>query len=465
MQQRKADLRGKKVLFIAYFYPPVASTEIPGAMRTIKFIRNLYNGECHVLTVPPVVAERDSSLKHLKIPVNGESVYRVNTWDIFVLLLSLRAFVKKLLGKNAKSTEQSSSEKQQIFKSDSDDGNDVESWFQQFKKFVYNLCYFPDQGGPGILPAFLKGKKIVREQHLDLIFATGSPWSGLLVGYLISKATGKPLIADFRDPWTNNPFHQSKGKLLDSLSGKLERKVVEHAMAVSLNTEPLMDDFVERFPLLPASRFVVMPNGFDETDFASLQENQEESVAGVITLCHAGFLYGVRDPAVLLNAINKANIELAEKQRMIRFRQIGDVSLAYDLRERYAAMIEAGLLILDESRPYLECLGALRSADWVVNVQPATRSQVPSKLYDYLALNRPILNITPEDGALARLVKKHKLGELFGFGDEQALVEALVRIALSDDSRNFKGYPAREKFDCVVIAQTLADQVTLCTER
>jgi hypothetical protein len=463
MTEDKADLKGNKVLFVAFFYPPVASTNIPGAMRTIKFIRNLSNGECHVLTTQPQLNESDSALNHLTLPVHGETIHRVNSWDIFKLLLRLRSNVKKLLGKNEQANATPPSPA--VFKASESDVVATPSTFQQLKDFIYNLCYFPDQAGPWIFPAYLRGRQLVKKHNLTTIFATGSPWSGLIVGYLISKATGKPLIADFRDPWVNNPFHQSKGSLLDRWSEQLEKKVVEHASAISLNTEALREEFLERYQHIPKDRFFVMPNGFDEADFNDLPHTEAKRLPSTVTFCHAGFLYGVRDPAVLLDAIAMANEQLTPQGLKIRFIQVGDVQLAYDIRERYSSMINEGSLLLESARPYKECLAILKNADWVVNVQPATRSQVPSKLYDYLALNRPILNITPEDGALGRLVSKHHLGELFDFCDKDTLSTALISIAHSHkDGATFEGYSARPSFNCGVITAGLAERICQLSE-
>lgn len=464
MGSAKANLKGKSILFIAYFYPPVKSTEVPGAMRTIKFVRNLTAGKCHVMTTPPKIDEKDSALSHLKYPISGEQIHRIDTWDMFNLMLSLRGRVKSVFRRGNSSPGGQVEQKPNTFKSlPAEEKNISVSRFQQLKDFIYNLCYFPDQAAPWILPAYLKGKKIIHEHKIDAIFATGSPWSGLLVGYLISKATKKPLIADFRDPWMNNPFHQSKGKRLDRWSAKLERKVVEHASAISLNTEPLMEEFLERYPHIAKDLFFVMPNGFDRTDFEEISSSQTPPQKGRLTFCHAGFLYGVRDPAVLLDAIRLANSSLEAEGRFIQFKQIGDVELAYDIRERYSDMMGNGSLVLEPSRPYKECLVELRDADWVVNVQPATRSQVPSKLYDYLAIDRPILNITPEDGALGRLVTKYNLGELFGFDDTHGLAKGLVKIARSNEEDEFEGYESKPKFDCASIAEVLAERIKRIT--
>lgn len=458
----KSNLSGKSVLFIAYFFPPVDSTEVPGAMRTLKFVRNLEGGDLHVLTTPPRMEESRSALAHVQLPVNDEYIHRVKPWDIFKMLLSLRDWVKGLKQRKGV-TNTAPAAAPNPFKTDTN-SNDTRSHAQQLKDFVYNLCYFPDQAGPWILPAYFYGKKLVKEKRIDAIFATGSPWSGLFAGYLISRATGKPLIVDFRDPWMNNPFHQSKGALLDKWSVKMERAIVHHAAAISLNTEPLMEEFLERYPNLDRNRFFVMPNGYDLSDLADVSPPTSAPQNDHITLCHAGFLYGVRDPAVLLEAIRAANARNKGNQRKLRFRQIGAVQLGYDIRSRFADMLSDGSLVLDPPRPYQECLSELLLADWVVNVQPATRSQVPSKLYDYLALNKPILNITPREGALGRIVAKYELGLLFDFDELDALTNALLEITSTHNPEQpFQGYSARSLFDCVTIADVLAKRIVALT--
>ena len=458
-----ADLEGRKLLFIAYFFPPTISTGVPGCMRTIKFLRHMQGGECHVLTTPAAeLSEADSALRHIPLPVNGETLHRVASRDLFHVLLAGRSRLKQLIGKNQNAP---APPQKSTFRSTAEPENTSRNQLQKLKDFVYNLCYFPDQAGPWILPAVMRGRRVVRENNIDVIFATGSPWSDLIVGYLISRLTGKPLIVDFRDPWMNNPFHHSKGAVLDNWAHRWEKRIVEKADVVSLNTDPLRAEFLERYPEQPADKFFVMPNGYDLTDFGALEPSGEHHAEDDwFTLCHAGFLYGVRDPAALLDAITVANEKLAGSQKQIRFRQIGDVQLDYDLAARYQALIANGTLLLEPPRPYKQCLQALARADMVVNIQPATRSQVPSKLYDYLAINRPILNITPKDGALGRMVSEHGLGELFDFDETDALSERLLALVESSQSQPpFAGYRNRSLFDTRNTAADLAEKVKKLT--
>src|SRR5690554_1750816 len=462
---QSGDLGGRRVLFIAYFFPPAISTGVPGSMRTVKFLRYLHNGECHVLTGPADTREQDNALAHLSLPVNGEVIHRVAPWDIFKKLLGMRQTLKGLARREPASNNHSESSAQStqtsVFKATAED-TDTRSAFQRLKDFIYDLCYFPDQAGPWIIPAARAGKKLVKTHQIDVIFATGSPWSGLITGYLISKATGKPLIIDFRDPWMDNPFHQSKGKCLDKWAATLERKVVEHAAAVSLNTEPLRKAFLTRYPHIPEDRFFVMPNGYDLADFNLAGASSEASdSASYLDLYHAGFLYGVRDPGPLLDAIRDVNQEISENglpAKPIRFVQIGEIQLSYDIKERYKDLLEAGTLKLEPARPYKECLTKLTTADAVVNIQPFTESQIPSKLYDYLALNKPIVSITPAGGALSRLIIEKNLGLCADPAQPKEVIKVLQELRQSEEQR-FTGYEQRHEFDVKNIAAYLATKL------
>lgn len=457
----ETDIEGTRVLFIAFFYPPATSTGVPGSLRTIKFLRNLSNGDFDVLTTLPEVGESDNALNHLHVPVAGERIHRVGKLDIFAVALKVRRTFKALFF--------STSSKQAnhlVFNTQqSKKPTQPSSRLQKLKDIIYNLCYFPDQASPWILPALLRGKRICRTRRIQVIFATGSPWSALLVGVLLHKVTRIPLFCDFRDPWSGNPFHRSKGRLLDRLGNWLEEKVVTNSAAISLNTEPLKDQFIERYPS-HVSKFLVLPNGIDDSDLDTPQECSNEASPSEkargqpLDLCHAGFLYGVRDPAPLLDAIRIVNRESANKS-VVRFTQVGNISLSYDLKSKYSDLIENDALIIKESIPYSDCLKALKASDILVNIQPWTKTQIPSKLYDYLALRKPILHLTPSDGALAMVVEENELGEHFP-PDNPDIIASYLRKKVSHLNRNGQiraHYPNRSKFEIQEITKVLAKRI------
>ena len=76
-------------------------------------------------------------------------------------------------------------------------------------------------------------------------------------------------------------------------------------------------------------------------------------------------------------------------------------------------LIDKGVVKLLEQLPFNDCLTKLSEADILVIIQPGTKTQVLSKLYDYLCINRRILTITPTDGALGVMIREEKFGDLF----------------------------------------------------
>ena len=112
---------------------------------------------------------------------------------------------------------------------------------------------------------------------------------------------------------------------------------------------------------------------------------------------------------------------------------------------------------LEPARPYKECLAELATADAVVNIQPFTESQVPSKLYDYLALNKPMISITPDNGALSELVRQKELG-LCADPSRPDEVASVLRELRQQHGSEFTGYANRREFDVADIAVNLAEK-------
>lgn len=457
----KTSVDGKRVLFISYFFPPVSSTGVPGALRSIKFLRHLKNVEAWVITkIPENKDIEENALPNMQLPVKNVRIFQVKEYNIFNFLLYVRKLIKRILPR--KNDEIAESEPQSVFQS-VENCERERSIFQRIKDFIYHCCYFPDQAGPWIIPAVLNARRLVKTNNIDVIVATGSPWSGLVAAYLVNKLTGVPYICDFRDPWIANPFHHTKGRLLDKLSAGLERKIVTNSFATSLNTPPLMEQFQSRYPNVPKERFVVIPNGFDVEEFDRVPDNVNMPLNnGVITLTHAGFLYGLRDPATLLDAIRHTNESIREKNLKFCFRQIGAVSLNYEITEEYADLLQAESLQLVAPMPYIECLQELKQANYVVNIQPKTTTQVPSKIYDYLALSRPIINVTPKEGALGQMVRQYDFGYCVDFGEVEELTKTLTQIADNIHyARNFNGYGNKFQFDIRRATEKLAGIIRL----
>ena len=448
-----------KVLFLAYFYPPSDNRGVPGCMRTVKFVRALPNVDAYVVTSQKKVDKNADALRHLTLPVNNEKIYRVKVLDFFKYFLETRKKIKNLFQKIV--TKKSLTF--QYGKKIESVPHSRKSKIENLKDTIYHLVYLPDNASPWILPSIICGRRLIKKEGIDVIFATGSPWSCLVSGYFLSKFTGIPLIADFRDPWRGNPFDKSRGRIIEGINTALEKAVVNQASAVSLNTPPLMTDFRARYPDAE-EKFFVMANGFDPNDFSSVKKHLGFSPDRIV-LCHAGQLYGLRDPKALLKAIRLTNIYFASSGKKIIFQQIGNIDLNYDPYVEFKDLIEEQTFIVIPPTTYQESISLLNQSDILVNIQPSTKTQIPSKLYDYLALKKPIMNLTPADGALGQLAREHSVGELFSDTRPEQISEQLIKFIESESYSNFNGYDSMNEFDIQNIANKLYEVMTQITDR
>jgi glycosyltransferase involved in cell wall biosynthesis len=432
----------KKVLMIAYFFPPVGGIAAAGSQRTLKFAKYLpqYDWEPVILTVRETSYEAYLALDPTlleRVPANTKIIRNtVVRWMTKLLELKNRR----------RSTE--AGQRQADAVCQQNEASNGKSRLQTLKDAVTGLFEIPDGEIGWLVPGVAGGLRAIKREAIDVIYATGKPWTAHLIGAVLKLLTGKPLVVDFRDPWMTNPFREEMSGLRDRVEGYMERKVVETANVVVTNTQALRDEFMARFPREPAAKFIALLNGFDPEDGQVAPNKRVDPETFTIT--HTGFLYGKRDPRLFLDAIAL----LIETQRVdwrkIRVCLVGSVELPYDLTGYLRARRLAEVIRLVAHVPYQQSLQYLANSDVLLLLQPGTTTQVPSKLFEYVALAKPILAISPGGGATARLVRENSLGtvaEPENMGDIASAVEELYRNWRLGIEAYRTSSDARDQFD------------------
>jgi hypothetical protein len=285
-------------------------------------------------------------------------------------------------------------------------GGMLREYFQAVKDFVTELITTPDHHAGWIVSCIQLGLKIVREQRPDVILATGGPWSGHLAGSILNYLTHVPLVLDFRDPWISNPDHMRRRSLFRKIDGWLERFVVGRADLLIANTEELREDFLCRYVGLARHRVVTITNGFEDYIFhTSLKKNN------VLTLTHAGALYLSRNPRPLLegarNALERGGIE----PKNFRLLLLGGIEIEDPAIAEI--LMSPSLVSRVETVPrvkYEESLRAMVESDVLILYQSGFPLQIPRKLYDYMAAQKPILCIAEPGSSTWSLVERYSLG-------------------------------------------------------
>ncbi len=378
----------KRVLMIAYQFPPVGGS---GVQRTLKFTKFLsgYGWLPEVVTRDDGrMAQRDETL----LPEVPREVRVIRT-----------------------------------------PAHDLTSWPGKLAlvgKFIAWKLLVPDGEIPWMRGAVQAARKRMVAGGIDVVYTTSYPYTDHLIGLALKKNfPGVPWVADFRDEWTNNPY------LLDhphpawrmKRERQMERRVLEQADVLITNSPGMKDNFVRSYPQLHLQeRMHVIPNGFDPDDFTLIQKTKPANQRFTIT--YTGALYGRRKPDLFIKAVGRlvTGKRIPEEQMLLRF--IGSYKPeALQTLARENGM--ASCLHLVGYLPHGECLQAMAASDALLLLEgggPGSEAFFTGKVFEYIHTGKPILAVVPSQGAAAGVVRDTCTGLVCDTDDIEGIMEGIV---------------------------------------
>jgi len=261
-------------------------------------------------------------------------------------------------------------------------------------------------------------------------------------------------VAHFRDPWITGllpDYHP--GALHFKISRALERMTVERAAAVVCVTEEHAALMRKAYDQTPASKFVVVMNGFDDLEWKEAEASPARSAQRAANsprkfrITYAGKLYMKRNPEPLFRAL-RALIDAGEIAREEVSVELIGWCESSEGRNVTDLVVEAGLEDCVNVTGPLDHFGTLRrlsQSDLLLLLAEGLVAQIPGKTFEYLKTHRPILALTSE-GAVANLLRKTGGGWVVN-PDDHAGIVAAVRECYQSWKR---GAPARAPSSAVV---------------
>lgn len=384
----------KRVLFMAYLFPPIANS---GTQRPVKFVKYLsqYGWQPTVVTAAYPGGHRVDHGMLADIPA-GVRVVRVpmiNEW------------VRDTIGRVTGGTHLGARVAEAV------------NWRlrEQFRKPDLYALWRP--------AARRAALRLMRQERFDAIYATGFPWTTLLTAVDVSKATGCPLVADFRDPWVGEDLFRSERPPVDE-ERPLERLVVEHAASVTTVAPTMTKRLIAAYPELDPSKFHTIFNGFDPTDL----ETPAPSTHGKFRIAFAGVWKEGYNPSPIYDVVEwlrRSNPEVLNGVEVV------------------AAGFEPGEAARRGLTDHIKEVGVLSHQDAVALMHSAdvlfltngdgARQQLglPGKMYEYLATGRPVLALTHPDGDAGRVIQQVGGGVAVPQDDPGLLLE-VIRKACRD---------------------------------
>jgi glycosyltransferase involved in cell wall biosynthesis len=280
---------------------------------------------------------------------------------------------------------------------------------------------FPSVDG-GFLNALAISDVVDHELANDppgVIVASGPPFHSFVAARYIARRTGAPYVLDYRDEWTECPFGFVD---LGNADVYYERACLRGATRVVFTTDSHRHHQARTFPVVEPSRCRVIPNGWEPADVPLSTDTSSPSRVGL----HIAFV-GTLGNYTPLDAFLKAIAALLQRtpslETALRLTFVGLRSDATERRLR-AFPHQRTLEVIDEV-PRPQALAIMRQADALLLINDATFARYrPGKLYDYLAMETPIL-LYGSGGEMATVVDRFEAGCVVPAGDVEALERAL----------------------------------------
>lgn len=386
----------RRVLLVAFFFPPLGNS---GTQRPLKFANYLpdFGWQPIVLTVdrPPVTTPPDCRFEPelLKEVRQGTIIERVP----FLTTELIERVECMPLARRI--------------------GNALE-WR------IRNATSLPDHYLWWRVALRQRARALLHKHQVDAIFATGFPWSTLLAGRDLARIARVPLISDFRDPWTGDDVYHRADSLRARFEGHLERKVLRSSTAVTTVTDEVAQQLRELAPH-PAPRVVTIPNGYDPQDLAHAVPYPPPA-PGVFRIVYTGVVWkSGYNPFGIYDALAILREEAPDVARRIELVTAGFPPGEAPRRGVSELVTELGTVSHEVA------LGIMASADLLalpVGQHVHQRVQVPGKLYEYLAIGRPVLALTTADGATGRLLQQAGGGVVLSTFDPKEIARVLARL-------------------------------------
>jgi glycosyltransferase involved in cell wall biosynthesis len=248
-----------------------------------------------------------------------------------------------------------------------------------------------------------EGADLLRSHRFDFIVATSPPEVAFFTARALSRASGVPWIADFRDSW----FHDTRlqhSRLAASMAGPVNRWLVRDAAAlvtVSAGLQKRLSAYFGRDVLLSY-------NGHLQD--APLPP-RSPAADGRVHIAYTGRVYPVKqDPEPLLRALAALRDEPGFGKLVVDFYGHENPWLA-DLVARHRL---GGAVRLHGFVPHRASLAAQRAADALLFLDwtdAAAEGVLTGKLFEYFGSGRPVLALGPRpDSEAAQLIAQTRSG-------------------------------------------------------
>jgi glycosyltransferase involved in cell wall biosynthesis len=376
----KVLARRPRLLFLARPFPPLRATACVRTWNMTKYLSRL-GWDITVVTPHPSIWRYQESVDRIEASLRKEGVHRLLT-DYRWRFLSPAQ---------------------------------VDYPNQGFRWLAGGICrkvarWLNIDNGIGWMKAAEVACSKLNEEDVDVILATGSPFSSFRLARRLSNRLKKPYVLDYRDPWTGNPHAlQSPRQAIV----REEASLLKASTAVTIVSPAWRLAMEQRFGI--GTKLYVVTNGYDPEELASVQPVN----FGHFAIVYAGNFYPPKRTISPLMASLKHLKELIQNKGDRWYFHYYGVQEKHVMEEAQRFNVEERV-ILHGNVARSEVLAATRGAGLAVIISSTTQTTtaedngiVPGKVFEVLGLGTPMLLIAPRGSDVETIIETTGLGQSF----------------------------------------------------
>lgn len=290
------------------------------------------------------------------------------------------------------------------------------------KSVAYELL-IPDPGIAMRAKYISQARRLIDAFGIANVIVSSPPHSMQLVGSALKRRYGASLnyIVDYRDSWNTRQAFAQKTLLGRLIARRMERRVLaccDHFLYVS---RPIIRKAEASFGLELERKSHLVMNGFD--DRVCIEISRSRAAHDRLRIGHFGMLNAeegsYRDIRPLLQVF-EVYPELEER---VQFEFYGQMKLEHDLRCPGMVFFD-NLSYADARRKMLEMDALL-----LYHATGGDSDEViTGKFFEYVASQRPILCVSPEDMEARRLVEEYRLGAWADVDQSEQVIDMLLKL-------------------------------------
>lgn len=383
----------KTVLIISYFFPPMGLSGVVKAAKTAKYLASSCDWHVIVLTATP---------KH----------YYAYDESLLQELIDAGVHIYSTPSKNQAVPGQT---------------KPLPGFFERkIIEPIQSRMYFPDSAIKWRKIALAAAETIVQQYQPTVLLSFGPPISNFVITDMIAERYNIPFVLEYLDSWTRGKTIDNQVLLKSSKHQKLEEYLLKRTARIVVPTRTSKEQLIKDYRFLEHDDIMIMPPGYDSSDIDSLKNSLVKTKK--CRIVHAGMADNQHGFHEFLSAFASFIKKYPEAASSIQLCLPGLITQATQkMLDKY------GLMDFVDAPGYIQHKDLFQYLADCTVLMAITDSmyKIPSKVYEYIGIGRPLCLIAPAGSVTEKFGIEHTSAFVCTSNKQEILIALLNEMYLA----------------------------------